>query len=77
MSIGSQPGFGVAPSLSAREEEVLHFITRGFTTKEIARLMQLSDFTVRTFVRRMYGKLKVTSKAEAIYEARKLGLLID
>jgi DNA-binding NarL/FixJ family response regulator len=67
----------MAPSLSAREEEVLNFITMGLTTKEIARLMQLSDFTVRIFVRRMYGKLKVTSEAEAIYEARTLGLLPD
>lgn len=63
--------------LSAREKEVLDFITRGFTTQEIAKLMQLSHFTVRTFVRRIYSKLKVTSKSEAIYEARTLGLLPD
>lgn len=65
-----------SPSLlSAREKEVLNFITKGFTTQEIARLMQLSHFTVRTFVRRIYSKLKVSSKAEAIYEARSQGLL--
>lgn len=64
-------------SLSAREKEVLDFITKGFTANEIAKLMQLSHFTVRTFVRRIYSKLKVTSKAEAIYEARTLGLLAD
>jgi DNA-binding NarL/FixJ family response regulator len=64
-----------APPLSAREKEVLDFITKGFTTQEIAKLMQLSHFTVRTFVRRIYGKLKVTSKAEAIFEARAQGLL--
>jgi len=63
--------------LSAREKEVLDFITRGFTTHEIAKLMQLSHFTVRAFVRRIYSKLKVTSKAEAIYEARTLGLFPD
>jgi DNA-binding NarL/FixJ family response regulator len=61
--------------LSTREKEVLDFITKGFTTHEIAELMHLSHFTVRTFVRRIYSKLKVTSKAEAIYEARTLGLL--
>jgi len=64
-------------SLSAREKEVLDLITRGFTANEIATLMQLSHFTVRTFVRRIYSKLKVTSKAEAIYEARNRGLLAD
>ena len=63
--------------LSVREKEVLDYITKGFTTQEIAKLMELSHFTVRTFVRRIYSKLKVTSKAEAIYEARTLGLLPD
>jgi DNA-binding NarL/FixJ family response regulator len=63
--------------LSAREKEVLNFITKGFSTPEIAKLMQLSHFTVRSFVRRIYSKLKVTSKAEAIYEAKTLGLLVD
>jgi DNA-binding NarL/FixJ family response regulator len=61
--------------LSPREKEVLDFITKGFTTQEIAGLLQLSHFTVRTFVRRIYDKLKVSSKAEAIYEARQLGWL--
>ena len=66
-----------AVALSVREKEVLDLITKGFTAVEIARLMQLSQFTVRTFVRRIYSKLKVTSKAEAIYEARSQGLLGD
>jgi DNA-binding NarL/FixJ family response regulator len=63
--------------LSSREREVLDFISKGFTSQEIAKLMQLSHFTVRTFVRRIYSKLKVSSKAEAIYEARTQGLLSD
>jgi DNA-binding NarL/FixJ family response regulator len=63
--------------LSARETEVLTFITKGFTTHEIAQLMSLSQFTVRSFVRRIYTKLKVRSKTEAIYEARSQGLLSD
>lgn len=62
-------------ALSPREQEVLEFITKGFTADEIAALMALSRHTVLTFVRRIYGKLKVTSKAEAIYEARQQGLL--
>ena len=66
-----------APLLSAREKEVLDYITKGFTTQEIAKLLDLSHFTVRSFVRRIYSKLKVTSKAEAIYEARNLGLLAE
>jgi DNA-binding NarL/FixJ family response regulator len=67
-----------SPSLlSPREREVLELVTKGFTANEIAKLIQVSHFTVRSFVRRIYSKLNVTSKAEAIYEARNLGLLPD
>ena len=72
---GTEPAGDEPQLLSAREKEVLDFITKGFTAVEIAKLMGLSHFTVRTFVRRIYSKLKVTSKAEAIYEARNQGLL--
>jgi DNA-binding NarL/FixJ family response regulator len=78
---GAAPGTATTPAgdapqlLSGREKEVLDFITKGFTAIEIAGLMGLSHFTVRTFVRRIYTKLKVSSKAEAIYEARNQGLL--
>jgi DNA-binding NarL/FixJ family response regulator len=64
-----------ASPLSQREKEVLVYITKGYTAHEIAALMELSHFTVRTFVRRIYSKLKVSSKAEAIFEARSQGLL--
>jgi len=62
-------------ALSAREREVLEYITKGFTANEIAGLMRVSHHTVLTYVRRIYAKLEVNSKAEAIYEARHQGLL--
>ena len=62
-------------TLSPREQEVLEYITKGFTSDEIAGLMAVSRHTILTFVRRVYKKLEVRSKTEAIYEARKLGLL--
>lgn len=65
------------PSLSAREREVLEYMTKGFTSDEIAHLLAVSRHTVLTFVRRIYRKLEVTSKTEAIYEARQHGLLDD
>jgi DNA-binding NarL/FixJ family response regulator len=64
-------------ALSVREKEVLELITKGFTVEEIARLMQVSQHTVQTYVRRIYSKLKVNSRAEAIYEARHQGILAD
>lgn len=64
-------------TLSAREQEVLEYITRGFTAEEIATLLAVSRHTVLTFIRRIYTKLEVNSKAAAIYEARSQGLLSD
>lgn len=61
--------------LSERETEVLAYITKGFTSSEIADLLCVSFHTVQTYVRRIYAKLEVKSRAEAIYEARHLGLL--
>lgn len=64
-----------APSLSEREKETLQLITRGFSFDEIAELMGVSRNTVLTFVRRIYTKLEVRSKTEAVFEARAHGLL--
>jgi DNA-binding NarL/FixJ family response regulator len=69
------PAAGEHAMLSAREKEVLELITKGFTADEIARLMQVSQHTVQTYVRRIYSKLNVNSRAEAIYEARHQGIL--
>ena len=60
-----------------REREVLAHITKGFTSNEIAGLMGVSYHTVQTYVRRIYEKLKVNSKSEAIYEAHHQGLLAE
>jgi DNA-binding NarL/FixJ family response regulator len=62
-------------TLSAREQEVLEYITKGYTSDEIAGLIAVSRHTVLTYVRRIYAKLEVNSKTEAIYEARHQGLL--
>ncbi|NQE61874.1 response regulator transcription factor [Caulobacter sp. RHG1] len=64
-----------APSLSDREKETLQLITRGFSFDEIAELMGVSRNTVLTFVRRIYAKLEVRSKTEAVFEARAYGLV--
>jgi DNA-binding NarL/FixJ family response regulator len=57
-------------SLSAREESVLSLITKGFSQSEVAAKLGVSSHTVRTFVRRIYIKLGVNTKAEAIQAAR-------
>ena len=61
--------------LSARESEVLSLIAKGFSFAEIARLLTISTHTVTTHVKKIYQKLAVHSRGEAVYEASKLGLL--
>lgn len=64
-----------APELSARETEVLELVVRGFTFPEIAKLLDLSSHTVKTYVRRIYRKLEVRSRGEAVFEAMQLGIV--
>ena len=64
-------------ALSEQESRVLHLAAKGFTFDEIAKFMQVSPHTVMTYVKRVYRKLHVRSKVEAIYEARRLGWLRD
>ncbi|AOJ65946.1 hypothetical protein WJ32_26395 [Burkholderia ubonensis] len=64
-----------AVDLSPRESEVLALISKGFSLKESAKLMDVSRHTVATFMRRLYVKLDVHSKSEAVFEAHQLGLL--
>jgi DNA-binding NarL/FixJ family response regulator len=64
-------------ALSARELEVLRHVSKGFNTEETARCMGISRTTVLTFVRRIYAKLQVSTRAEAIHAAYKQGLLAD
>ena len=61
--------------LSARESEVLSLIAKGFSFAEIARLLAISTHTVTTHVKKIYQKLAVHSRGEAVYEASKLGLI--
>ncbi len=61
--------------LSAREKELLHFLARGYTYEESARGMSVSVNTVRELCRRIYEKLEVNTKMEAVSEARRLGWL--
>lgn len=66
---------GPRAELSARESETLSLIAKGFSFAEIARLLQISPHTVTTYVKKIYQKLAVHSRGEAVYEASKMGLL--
>ena len=51
--------------LSGREQEVLDLLARGYLYKEISEALKLSDHTVDTYLRRIYEKLHVRSRAQA------------
>jgi len=61
--------------LSRREQEVLEYIARGFSYAEIAREQGITVHTVQTYIKKLYGKLAVHSRSEAVFQANRLGLL--
>ena len=61
-----EPDSGKRPHLSPREEAVLDFLAKGFTYKQIADRLEISIDTVRTYLRRIYEKLHVQSRTEAV-----------
>ena len=61
--------------LTPRESEVLTYLSKGFTIKEIANLMGIKWFTVNDHIKSIYKKLNVSSRAEAAVLASKHGLV--
>lgn len=60
--------------LSEREREVLKALVRGLAYKQVAAELDLSIDTVRTYIRRIYTKLRVHSATEAVARAVREGL---
>ncbi|HZV33768.1 MAG TPA: response regulator transcription factor [Verrucomicrobiae bacterium] len=58
---GEKPG-----QLSPREQAVLDGLARGWTYKQIAGELDISIDTIRTYIRRIYEKLHVQSRTEAV-----------
>ena len=61
--------------LTGREREILMYVSRGFSNREIAEILALSRFTVEDHTKRIYRKLSVNSRTEAVFEAKSQGLL--
>ncbi len=61
--------------LSKKELEVLSYLSIGMTDKEISQKMSISLSTVRTYCRRIYGKLLVKNRSEAANFAQKYNLV--
>ncbi len=72
---GDDPSKADAPKLTEREHEVLRLIAKGFKFGEIASMLSISEYTVKTHVRHIYRKLEVDSRGSAVYEALQWGLV--
>ncbi|MCB2070375.1 MAG: response regulator transcription factor EmbR [Ottowia sp.] len=72
----SQPRNNLLPnvSLTERESEVLLRVAKGYTLPEIGVQLGLSRHTIADYVKQIYRKLNVSSRAEAALEAQRLGL---
>lgn len=61
--------------LSEREAEILRLVAKGLGFKDVGEVLGISAHTVTTHVKRVYQKLAVHSRGEAVYEAGQLGLI--
>jgi len=60
------PAAGGLSELSEREQQVLDLLTQGLIYKEIAEKLGISYETVHTYIRRIYEKLQVRTRTEAV-----------
>lgn len=65
-----QPAPRIDDGLSPREREILELLAQGFLYKEIADQLGASYATVRTHVERIYSKLHVHSRSQAVAKSR-------
>ncbi len=62
-------------TLSEREREILHLASKGYNYPEMGKLMGISPHTVTSHVKKIYRKLAVHSRGEAVFEANRMGLI--
>ena len=61
--------------LSPRESQILELLAKGMSFSEISKTLQISCHTVTAHIKKIYRKLQVHSRGEAVYEASQLGIL--
>ncbi|WP_405362156.1 response regulator transcription factor [Kitasatospora sp. NBC_00085] len=66
---------GADTPLSTREREVLALVAKGTSNREIARLLFVSEATVKTHLTHIYAKLGAADRAAAVAQAYERGIL--
>lgn len=61
--------------LSERETEILQLLAKGISFNEIGDILTISPHTVTAHIKKIYRKLQVHSRGEAVYEAAQMGLI--
>ncbi len=74
-TITASPRSAASSSLNAREMEIINHISHGLSNKEIARAMRLAPDTIKWHLKKIYEKLNVSSRIEAVQSG--LGLARD
>ncbi len=74
-TVPSNETFARPSVLSERETQILRLVAKGLNFKEVGAILAISPNTVITHVKRIYQKLAVHSRGEAVYEANQMGLL--
>ena len=64
-----------AVKLTEREVDVLRLIAKGYRAPEVGPLLGITSSTVSSYVREIYRKLGISSRAEAAMEAARRGLV--
>jgi ATP/maltotriose-dependent transcriptional regulator MalT len=70
-----RPEARISDVLTERERDILCRISQGMPNKQIARVLRISPETVKSHMKRIFLKLAVGTRAEAVSQAKSLGLL--
>jgi DNA-binding NarL/FixJ family response regulator len=71
-----QPSGTALDALTPRETEVLQLLAEGLPNKEIARMLEISEHTVKFHLSAVFGKLRATSRTEAVAIGIRRGLVM-
>jgi DNA-binding CsgD family transcriptional regulator len=66
-----------APVLSPREREIARMVAAGYPNKTIAGVLDISSWTVGTYLRRIFAKLNVNSRAAMVARLMAEGVIIN
>lgn len=65
------------PNLTGRQYDVLKLLIKGYTNKEIAKTLGLSEYTVKIHATAIFKALNVSNRTQAVIEAKKMGIKED